>query len=410
MWLYRLILALATPWIVRRVFRFRKQYPNYRLAEALGRWGQVEADLWLHCASVGEVLAAKALINLWLEQHPSKRLLITTVTPTGAEQVEKWFSNRVVHRYLPLDYGVCVRGALRQLTCPQLAIIETELWPNLLSQVKAKGMNVQIINARMSARSARGYERFRFISRKLMSLPDAFLAHAQADAERFKVLGARHVSVVGNIKFDIQIPQDPEVAVWHHALAPSQEFVWVAASTHEGEDALFLSAHQMLLKHNPNAKLILVPRHPERFDQVFTQMRESGLLSGRRSVMPIQEWHALNVLLGDSMGEMMRYYGVADVAVVGGSFIQRGGHNPIEPAMLAKPVIVGEHTFNFADITNSLIDDGGAIRVLSVTELSQQLERLEAIFIRQSMGKKAQQNALSNQGALARVIDYLKIA
>lgn len=408
MWLYRVLLALASPFIARRIWRFHKRYSNYRVQEAFGNWGLVQADLWLHCASVGEVLAAKTLVNQWLEAHPDKQLLITTVTPTGEEQVQKWFAGRVQHRYLPLDHKVCVQRALKHLSCPQLAIIETELWPNLLTAVKAKGMTIQIVNARLSERSAKRYEKFSFFSKPLMALPDQFLAHAQADAERFKALGAKEVPVVGNIKFDITPPVDSEVPIWHNALAPNGEFIWIAASTHEGEDSQFIEAHKVLKQQLANAKLVLVPRHPERFDSVYELCKQQGFKTVRRSDNKLDTWSQADVLLGDSMGEMMRYFAMSDVAFVAGSMIERGGHNPIEPAILAKPVLVGEHTFNFAEITESLIQDQGALRVHSITELVDQLLYLKNIYVRQTMGQKALENAQANQGALARVLDYLK--
>lgn len=408
MWLYRLLLALATPFIARRIWRFHQRYDNYRVQEALGNWGHVQADLWLHCASVGEVLAAKTLVVQWLDANPDKRLLITTVTPTGAEQVQKWFAGRVQHRYLPLDHKMCVQRALNQLTCPQLAIIETELWPNLLQSAKAKGMVIQIINARLSERSAKRYQKFACFSKPLMALPDRFLAHAPADAERFKALGATDVPVVGNIKFDVTAPDDPEVPVWRKALAPKSEFIWIAASTHEGEDAQLLEAHRSLKRQLTNAKLILVPRHPERFEAVYELSKQQGFKVARRSLNQLDSWAQADVLLGDSMGEMMRYFAVADVAFVAGSMIERGGHNPIEPAILAKPVIVGEHTFNFAEITESLIHEQGALRVHTITELVDQLLYLKNAYVRQTMGQKALANAKANQGALARVLDYLK--
>ena len=408
MWLYRLLLTLASPLIARRIKRFHKQYENYRIREALGHWGAVTADLWLHCASVGEVLAAKALINQWLEAHPQGRLLVTTMTPTGEAQVQKWFGERVQHRYLPLDHRACVKRAFADLNCPQLAIIETELWPHLLQQASARGMTIQIINARLSERSAKRYQTFSFLSQPLMAIPDRFLAHAQADAERFRELGAREVEVVGNIKFDISAPDDLQASQWRSYLAPRGEFVWIAASTHEGEDEQFLEAHQILRQQVPHAKLILVPRHPERFGAVYERSKQAGFSTVRRSDNVFEQWSQADVLLGDSMGEMMRYFAMADVAFVAGSMIERGGHNPIEPAILAKPVIVGTHTFNFSDITESLIQDGGAVRVDSVAQLADQLTLLQDPERQRTMGQNALRNAQANQGALARVMRYLE--
>lgn len=407
MWLYRLLLVMLSPFILKRLFGYRKRYSNYRLEEALGRWPETRADFWLHCASVGEVLAAKALIEQWLAAYPHKTMLVTTVTPTGASQLSRLFPDRVQHRYLPIDLSFCVKRAFKHIHCSELAIVETELWPNLLRIAKQKAMRVQIINARLSERSAKRYQTYSFFSRALMALPTRFLAHSQVDAERFRALGANEVKVVGNIKFDLQVLDDPVVEDWRAGLVESGALVWVAASTHEGEDEQVLQAHQSLLKVNQQAKLIIVPRHPERFDQVFELARKTGLRVARRSNIPYEKWVEFDVLLGDSMGEMMRYYGISDVAFVGGSLIQRGGHNPIEPAILSKPILVGPYTFNFADITESLVEDGGAYRCADANELSSKLVELVNPDKRLSIGVNALANAQRNQGALKRVLQYL---
>lgn len=409
MLLYRMLLVLAFPVIFLKLWKFWRRYPNYRPMEALGSWGDIQADLWLHCASVGEVLAAKVLAQRWLERNQGKKLLITTVTPTGAEQVEKYFSGHVEHRYLPLDYSWCVKRALKQLHCPQLAIVETELWPNLMEGVKAKGGSIQIVNARLSAKSCRRYQRFVNFSRRLMSLPDCFLAHSDEDAQRFLLLGASRVRVAGNIKFDISVPQGLPTAVWREALSPNDEFVWVAASTHDGEDKLLLDAHRQLLTSLPGAKLVIVPRHPERFSQVYELAQSFGFSVGKRSSNCLNDWSKYDVLLGDSMGEMMSYLGPADVVFVGGSLVNRGGHNPIEAAIMAKPIIVGAYTFNFAQITDALVKEEAAIRVESLPELVEQLTRLKSATLREQMGQQALYFANANQGAVDRVLGYLDL-
>ncbi|MCB5161935.1 3-deoxy-D-manno-octulosonic acid transferase [Marinomonas algarum] len=405
MWLYRALFMIFTPFVLTKVRRFQKNNSAYRAKEAMGYWPKVSADLWVHCASVGEVLAVRPLVEQWRRQHPSKRLLITTMTPTGAEQVTKSFPF-AEHRYLPMDWRCAVKRVITQLDCRHLVIVETELWPNLLHLAKAHGFQVDVVNARLSERSFQRYQKFSLISRPLFALPDSFLAHAQADAERFTALGARKVSVVGNIKFDLTVPDTVVEDNWRRRLG--ERFVWVGASTHPGEDEILLNAHQALIKVLPNALLILVPRHPERFDDVYRLAKQGVNTAMRRSQSSLDDWSHTNVVVGDSMGELMHYYQASDIAFVGGSLIERGGHNPIEPALLAKAILVGEHTFNFFDITQQLIDAGGAIRCHNESELVQRLIELAADQPqRQAIGQNALQFAEKNQGAVARVLSEI---
>lgn len=405
MWLYRVVLFLLTPVILLKIRRFQKQHPHYRAKEALGFWPSITADLWIHCASVGEVLAVRPLVVQLRDKYPEYRLLITTMTPTGAEQVEKSFPF-AEHRYLPMDWRFSVGWALKKLTCKHLLIIETELWPNLLSQAKKHNLRVDIVNARLSEASFLRYQKFSLVSRPLFKLPDSFLAHAKDDAERFEALGAKKVITTGSIKFDLSVSSDVLQSEWRQQLG--SRFVWVGASTHQGEDEIVLNAHKALLQREPNALLVLVPRHPERFEAVYALAKQHFEKVGLRSQTSPGQWSNFDVVIGDSMGEMMHYYQASDLAFVGGSLIKRGGHNPIEPALLGKVILVGPHTFNFLEITEQLVQIKGAIRCLDETALE---EALISFANNPSqcyrVGRAAQRFAEKNQGAVTRVLSEI---
>lgn len=402
MWLYRTLLLLLTPIILLKIRRFKKSYVDYRAKEALGVWPAVEADLWIHCASVGEVLAVRPLVLQWREKYPNHRLLMTTMTPTGAEQVAKAFPF-AEHRYLPMDWRFSVKSALKKITCKHLLIVETELWPNLLQLAKRQGVRIEVVNARLSERSFQRYQKFPLVSHPLFALPDCFLAHAQSDALRFEALGAKKILVTGSIKFDLAVPEEVFEANWRRQLG--SRFVWVGGSTHHGEEDVLLRTHKTLMQKQANALLLLVPRHPERFEAVYTLAKQSFDRVTLRSQTPPDQWSDFDVVIGDSMGELMYYYQASDMAFVGGSLIKRGGHNPIEPALLGKAVLVGPHTFNFSDITNQLLQVNGAVRCQDEA----QLERVVLDLAIQSsqrlrLGQTALRFAEKNQGAVTRVL------
>lgn len=402
MWLYRTLLLFLTPIILLKIRRFKKSYVDYRAKEALGVWPAVEADLWIHCASVGEVLAVRPLVLQWREKYPNHRLLMTTMTPTGAEQVAKAFPF-AEHRYLPMDWRFSVKSALKKITCKHLLIVETELWPNLLQLAKRQGMRIEVVNARLSERSFQRYQKFSLVSRPLFALPDCFLAHAQSDALRFEALGAKKVLVTGSIKFDLAVPEEVFEANWRRQLG--SRFVWVGGSTHHGEEDVLLRTHKTLMQKQANALLLLVPRHPERFEAVYTLAKQFFDRVALRSQTPPDQWSDFDVVIGDSMGELMYYYQASDMAFVGGSLIKRGGHNPIEPALLAKAVLVGPHTFNFLDITNQLLQVNGAVRCQDEAQLQRVvLDLANQSSQRLRLGQTALRFAEKNQGAVTRVL------
>ena len=405
MWLYQLLFNLFSPVVLWKVRGFKKRYSNYRAKEALGFWPVVEADLWIHCSSVGEVLAVRPLVDAWRKKFPEKRLLITTMTPTGAEQVDKTFPFSE-HRYLPMDWSFSVKRALSRLQCDHLLIVETELWPNLLKQAKRKGLRVDIVNARLSERSSQKYQAFSGVSRVLFALPDSFLAHGKEDGDRFTALGAKNVQVTGSIKFDLTVSDDVIEADWRERLG--SRFVWTGASTHAGEDEILLRTHKSLSEQHSDALLILVPRHPERFDAVYELAKQSFDRVALRSQTPLDQWKNFDVVIGDSMGELMYYYQACDLAFIGGSMIKRGGHNPIEPALLNKAMLVGPHTFNFEDITRQLLQIKGALRCEDEEQLMSYVKSLaNQPSQRYRLGQAAARFAEKNQGAVTRVLSEI---
>jgi len=402
MWIYRVLLVLLTPLVLWKVRRFKKTYSHYRAKEALGFWPSVTADLWIHCASIGEVLAVRPLVIEWQKKYPEHRLLVTTMTPTGAKQVQDSFPF-AEHRYLPMDWRCSVKRALKKLDCKHLLIIETELWPNLLSQAKQQGIRVDVVNARLSERSFLRYQKFSIVSRSLFKLPDNFLAHAKDDASRLSALGAKKVLVTGSIKFDLVVPPDVLQDDWRQQLG--SRFVWVGGSTHHGEDEILLNTHKALQEKTTDALLILVPRHPERFESVYELAKKYFDRVALRSQTSLDQWINFDVIIGDSMGEMMNYYQASDLAFVGGSLIKRGGHNPIEPALLGKAILVGPYTFNFSDITDQLLQVKGAICCQDEAALRSAVMALSSqASQRVRLGQAALRFAEKNQGAVTRVL------
>ncbi|MBA1149601.1 3-deoxy-D-manno-octulosonic acid transferase, partial [Ectothiorhodospiraceae bacterium WFHF3C12] len=365
--LYSLLVYLAVPaalvWFAyrgRRDSRYRRRW-----GERLGFARFPRADYWLHAASVGEVQAAVPVLRGLLAAVPGARILVTTTTPTGAERLDSVMGDAVMHRYLPLDLPGAARRFLDTVQPRAGIIMEVELWPNLLARTRDRGVPMVLANARLSARSAARYARLGRLAREALAGFMAVAAQSEADAERFRVLAPdAPVRNTGNVKFDMAAGADIE-PLRQQLLAMvdgGQRPVWVAGSTREGEEALLLAAHRKLLERLPAAVLVLVPRHPERFDAVAAACAEAGLPAARRSAgQPLGE--ARSVLLGDSMGEMSAYYAAGRAAFVGGTLVPIGGHNVLEPAALERPVLVGPYTGNVAAAVDALESAGGLRRV-----------------------------------------------
>ena len=363
---YRLLLALLVPaLVVRLLWRARKQ-PEYlqHLGERFGRYARrpTRPVLWLHAVSVGETRAAEPLIKSLKARHPEHELLITCMTPTGRATAAALYGADATVAYLPYDFASTQRRFLAHWQ-PRLGVLmETELWPNLLFEAKAARVPLALINARLSARSARGYARFAALARPALGALSAVAAQTAADAERLAGVGAPTPVVCGNLKFEVT-PNATLLELgrrWRRDAAP-QRPVWLAASTREGEETLLLDAQQALLRQGIAALLVLVPRHPQRFDEVAALVTSRGLALKRRSLGLPDD--ACAVWLGDSMGEMAAYYAFADGCVIGGSLLPFGSQNLIEACACGCPVLIGPSDFNFRQAAHDAIEHGAAERV-----------------------------------------------
>ncbi|MGQ0428612.1 MAG: lipid IV(A) 3-deoxy-D-manno-octulosonic acid transferase [Gammaproteobacteria bacterium] len=355
--------------------------PSYRerLGERFG-FGPAVAGLpiWIHAVSVGEVQAAEPLVRRLLERHPQQAIVLTTVTPTGAARARQLFRDRVHHRYVPFDLPGSVRRFFDRVK-PRLAmILETELWPNLYAECGRRDVPLVLASARLSPRSVGRYRRLVPLFRQALSHGIVIAAQSEADAERFRSIGAapERTHVTGNIKFDFQPPPEVETRGrhWRGHSAPGRP-IWVAGSTHEGEEEIVLDAHRRVLARFPDALLILVPRHPQRFDAVRELLARRGeAFANRSSRTAIAS--DVQVLLGDTMGELMMFYAAADVAFVAGSLLPIGGHNLLEPASLGRPLLTGPHNFNSEEIAQLLFEAGAARVVAGTGDLAQAIAEL----------------------------------
>lgn len=375
---YTIALLLLLPYILLRLlWRARKQ-PEYlrHLGERFGFYS-MRCDkpvIWLHAVSVGETRATQSLVTRLQATYPGHLILLTHTTPTGRAASEQLFGDSVLRVYLPYDYPFAVRNFLRRFR-PELGILlETEIWFNLIHACHAARMPLLLLNARMSEKSARGYARFAQLTRNALGELTAIAAQTADDAARLTQLGAKNVSVMGNLKFDIEAPP----AMLELGKRLRQQFgitrkIFLAASTREGEEALLLDALEKAIL--PDLLLVIVPRHPQRFNAVANLLEQRGIAFQRR-----REERAvaaeIRVVLGDSMGEMFGYYAAADVAFIGGSLLPYGGQNLIEACAIGTPVLVGPHTYNFAEATRLAVNAGAAARLQDTDELVAEAQRL----------------------------------
>lgn len=410
--LYNVLLYIIQPLIwIKLLWRSRKA-PAYR-KRWLERYGfckhKVKPNgIIVHAVSVGETIAAIPLVKALQQRYPDLPITVTTMTPTGSEQVKSLLKDSVSHVYLPYDLP-CALHRFLKIVSPKLVIImETELWPNLISQCYKRHIPVIIANARLSERSAKRYAKLgKTISHLLAKISTVAVQNHQ-DGERFISLGLpkEHLSITGSIKFDINLTNQQQQQI----IALKQQWqlnrpVLIAASTHTGEDEIILSAFKLLLQKHANLLLILVPRHPERFNTVEKLINDEGFNYIKRSNQQIPTPQT-QIILGDTMGELMVLYGIADIAVVGGSFVKHGGHNPLEPALHHIPIISGEHYFNFNVICEQLIADNAMI-------ISDSSANKLALFVDnlltnpthcKQIGEKAHYVLKQNQGALAKLL------
>ncbi|NKF21039.1 lipid IV(A) 3-deoxy-D-manno-octulosonic acid transferase [Solimonas marina] len=410
--LYTVLLYLATPFVLLRLLWRSRALPAYRR-----RWGErfgfvtpppAPVAVWVHAVSVGETLAALPMIRALVARHGERHVWVTTTTPTGSERVQALLGEAVVHTYAPYDLPDVVARFMRRVRPAKIVVMETELWPNLLRAAAAREIPLFIVNARLSPRSFRGYSRVPGFARRTLADCAQIAAQSDADAERFRQLGAARVVTMGNIKFDQAVP-DAQVALGRALRGRLGERpVWVAASTHEGEDELLLGAHRQLLQTHADAVLLLVPRHPQRFDAVARLIERERFTLQRRSVLGALDGSPApidaQVLLGDSMGEMFAFFAAADIAFVGGSLVPVGGHNVLEPAALGLPVLFGPQMHNFIQARDLLLDAQGGVGV----DAANLAETLRALFDdparRIALGVAGRAVVAANRGALQKLL------
>ncbi|NHQ89290.1 lipid IV(A) 3-deoxy-D-manno-octulosonic acid transferase [Janthinobacterium lividum] len=417
--LYTLAWWLALPLVLARLWLRGRQEPGYRQhwGERLGFYGRQPASatdtIWLHAVSVGETRAAEPLVDALLAAWPACRIVLTHMTPTGRATGKSLFAKhgaRLVQSYLPYDTGAMPARFIRHFAPRICVLMETEVWPNLIHQCNRYKVPVVLANARLSQRSLGKAQRLGKLIADAARGITLVAAQTQDDADRVRQLGVQDVVVTGSIKFDVVVPEAALATGAALRAAIGQRPVLLCASTREGEEPLILDAY-IRASLPANALLLIVPRHPQRFDEVEKLIAARGLAVQRRSGLAQDGAVAAGtqVLLGDSMGEMFAYYAACDCAFVGGSLLPLGGQNLIEPAALGKPVLIGPHTFNFALVTEQAIAAGGAALVADADALMAQASALlQDPAQLASMGQKALAFAAQHRGATPRTVAAIK--
>lgn len=407
---YLLLPVYASYWFLRGISN--RSYWD-RLGQRFGRNfpKPVGGCIWVHAVSVGEVQASVPLVRTLMERFPDRHLLITTVTPTGAQRVRMLFGDSVLHCYIPFETPDAVTSFFDSIN-PEIALIlETEIWPNLYHECGRREIPLILVSARISPKSVNTYRKFLPLFRETLSHGIVIAAQSEADADRFRTLGAapERTWVTGNIKFDIELPADLE----ERGLALRRDNfegrpVWVAASTHDREESQVLHAHKLVQKQFPDAILVLIPRHPERFATVRANLHKDGYrFISRTEGMPCTS--DAEVYLVDTMGEVPLFYAAADVAFVGGTLVPVGGHNLLEPAALRKPVITGPHLFNTQDIADKFEKVGASITVNNAGQLGSAVADLFANKKSAlDIGNRGFEIVQKNRGALARLLRLME--
>lgn len=416
--LYAIVFYIALPFIFIRLIWRGIRSPSYWQCwpERFGRSALLSDQapvIWIHAVSVGEAEATRPLVKILLAEYPEHQILITTMTPTGSARVKLLYGHEdsITHCYLPYDVSFAVKRFLKR-THPQFGIImETEIWPMMLLTCQQLDIPLVLANARMSERSAKGYARFSDFTKTVLQSLHFIAAQSEDDRQRFKQLGTdiKKVHAIGNLKYEISLPNSlREQAVAMRNLWDEQRPTWVAASTHEGEEAMILNAARQVRAACPELLLIIVPRHPERFDKVTALSQRAGFKTLRRSEhRPCPS--DVQVLVVDTMGELPLFYAASDVAFVGGSLVPVGGHNILEPAALGRPILTGPHYFNFNEITKQFIKADAAILINNTEELAETVVTLlKNTPQRVKMGDAALKVIAMSQGASKRLVNLIK--
>ena len=409
---YTALVHVALPFArLRLAWRARREsgYAE-NIGERFGRYGDrapAAPLIWIHAVSVGETRAAEPLVRALAERYPGHRILLTHMTPTGRRTGAALYGERVLRCYLPYDYPAAVGRFLDHFR-PHLGLImETEIWPNLIAGCAARGIPLYLVNARLSEKSFKGYRRIAGLARASLASLAGIAAQNPQDAQRLSALGAANITVTGNLKFDVA-PAAAQIELGRAWRAEwGDRAVLLAASTRDGEEALLLDALAALKV--PRVLFVIVPRHPQRFDEIARLIESRGLSCARRSA-GVSAARDTDILLGDSMGEMAAYYAACDVAFIGGSLGPYGGQNLIEACAVGKPVLIGPSTYNFADAAEDAIECGAALRVATADALMESASRLLAdARARQAMGERALAFSRVHQGATERVLQFVRL-
>ncbi|MCS5586657.1 MAG: lipid IV(A) 3-deoxy-D-manno-octulosonic acid transferase [Gammaproteobacteria bacterium] len=410
--LYSLLGYLALPFIMAYLMIKGIKEPLYRhrIHERLSIIPKIPVPvIWVHCVSVGEFRAATALIDHLIQNYPKHRVLVTTTTPTGSQAVLEHYQSEVLHLYFPFDLPLVINRYIRKINPSICIFLEKEIWPNLIHAFNKNKIPTLLVNARLSQRSLGKYQKFipRFVQQTLNKF-NAIATQDQDSANRFIELGvdADKVVMVGNIKFDQNPSTDKAISEKLKTIIGKRKVV-VFASTHKGEEAKIIEAY---LKHKDNidALLVIIPRHPERFNEVYKLAQKHQINIAKRSNN--KPCDNCDLLLGDSMGEMMSYFDVADVVFMGGSLNNTGGHNMLEPAALSKPILFGPNVFNFAEISSDLLKQNGSIQVANADDLFKSVTTLLTdAKMAKNLGKNANQYFQSKQGAVRKLIEQIQL-
>ena len=417
---YSLLWWIALPLVLARLLWRGLREPGYRAhwGERLGFYGERGAGwhtIWSHAVSVGEPRACEPLVDALMAAYPHSRIVLTHMTPTGRAAGRDLFARygeRLVQSYLPYDTRSMVRRFMKYFTPRICILMETEVWPNLIAECGERGVAVALVNARLSERSLRRAGRFGDLMTDAARAISLVAAQTDADAERVRSLGVSHIAVTGSIKFDVLVPQAAMSVGAALRARTGARPVLLCASTRDGEEALILDAYQRLASKPAGMLLLIVPRHPQRFDDVARLVQSRGLTLARRSQLagPGPQIEAnVDVLLGDSMGEMFAYYAACDCAFIGGSLLPLGGQNLIEACALGKPVLIGKHTFNFAQASDEAVAAGAAWRARDADHMLQlACALLQDAPERARMGQCASAFAGRHRGATARTVELLR--
>tara|TARA_X000000368_G_scaffold76350_1_gene56734 strand:+ start:105 stop:1364 length:1260 start_codon:yes stop_codon:yes gene_type:complete len=410
--LYSLIVWLSIPIALLKIIVKDSSHPSWKVKvrNQLGLVKKMSGRvIWIHSVSVGELNASKPLVDLLFEHYPSHKIVISTTTMTGSVEVKKHYKSKVTHCFFPFDSELIIKSFLKKINPEICILMETEIWPNLINQLKIKNIPTALINARLSEKSFHKYQRFssRLISKSLKNM-SLICSQNIFSSERLVSLGANKekLSTTGSLKFDINDSIDNELTNTLKQMIGERSVV-VFASTRNGEEKLIIDSY-LKFKENLDSLLLIVPRHPERFNAAFNIAKDAGLKVQRKS---IDEKCSENtdILIGDSMGEMMEYYSIGDIAFIGGSLSDNGGQNMLEAASLSKPIIFGPSTYNFEEVSKQLLDNDASIQVANADELMRTIsELLTNDLRRQELGANARKTFNNNQGAVNKTLDLIR--